>query len=485
MQILPAIDLKDGRCVRLFKGDFSTVHAVADDPAAVAAAFSRAGARLIHVVDLDGARGGVRRNDAVVRELVRAARPAKIELGGGLRRMEDLESADALGVQRFVLGSAAAEAPDFVRAAVARFGARVAVGIDAQNGRVKTAGWEKDAGRDALELAAEMEALGVKTIIFTDIDTDGMLSGPNLPRLKALREKVSCALVASGGVASSAHLRTVRELGCEAAIVGKAIYSGDIDLTEAIEEETRMTKRIIPCMDVKDGRVVKGVGFEHLRDAGDPADFARRYCEQGADELVFLDITATTEDRDTTLDAIRRVLEVIDVPLCVGGGIRTPEDAARLFDLGVSKVSINTAAVLRPALIEEIAGRYGSAAVTVAIDARRDEAGGYEVLIRGGHEAAGLDAVAWARQAEALGAGEILLTSKDADGTKDGYDLEMTKAVAQAVRVPVIASGGCGSLRDIADAFDIAGAGGALAASLFHFGELTIPQVREFLEGHR
>ncbi len=236
MDIIPAIDLRDGRCVRLEKGDFATTHQVAADAAEVARAYRAKGARLIHVVDLDGAKDGVRRNSELVRELVRAAAPARVELGGGLRSIEDIRAADALGVRRFVLGSAAVENPELLSLAVAEFGERIAVGIDAKDGVVRTRGWLGDSGLDFLELAKKVSDMGVKTIIFTDIDTDGMLSGPPVDSLKKLREACGCEIVASGGVGSPEDIRTLRKLGVDACIVGKALYSGDVELADAFFE---------------------------------------------------------------------------------------------------------------------------------------------------------------------------------------------------------------------------------------------------------
>ncbi|MDR3206994.1 MAG: 1-(5-phosphoribosyl)-5-[(5-phosphoribosylamino)methylideneamino]imidazole-4-carboxamide isomerase [Oscillospiraceae bacterium] len=235
MQVLPAIDLKEGRCVRLYKGDFDTAHQVADDPLAVARSYRAAGAELIHVVDLDGAREGRRRNADLVAALVRAAAPALVELGGGLRDMDALAEADALGVARFVVGSAAAEDPDFVRQAVARYGARLAVGLDAKDGVVQARGWLADTRLDYLDLARRMAALGVQTLIFTDIDTDGMLSGPNWARLEALRGAVSCDVVASGGVRSLEDVVALKRVGMAGVIIGKALYEGRIDLAACLK----------------------------------------------------------------------------------------------------------------------------------------------------------------------------------------------------------------------------------------------------------
>ena len=242
-----------------------------------------------------------------------------------------------------------------------------------------------------------------------------------------------------------------------------------------------LAKRIIPCLDVRDGRVVKGVNFVNIRDAGDPVELAKYYSDQRADEIVFLDITATSDARDTVADVVERTASQVFVPLTVGGGIRTLEDFRRLLRSGADKISVNSAAVQDETLIARAARRFGSQCVVLAIDARRRPEGWYEVVVAGGRTPTGIDAVEWARRGQELGAGEILLTSMDADGTKAGFDLAMTKAVTDAVSIPVIASGGCGSLEHFAQVFEETGCDAALAASLFHFGELTVPQVKEFL----
>lgn len=244
-----------------------------------------------------------------------------------------------------------------------------------------------------------------------------------------------------------------------------------------------LAKRIIPCLDVQDGRVVKGVNFVNIRDAGDPVELARYYSNQGADEIVFLDITATSDARDTVVDVVERTAAQVFVPLTVGGGIRCLEDFRRLLRAGADKISVNSAAVQDPELIAQAAQHFGSQCVVLAIDARRRPEGWYEVVVSGGRTPTGLDAVEWARRGQTLGAGEILLTSMDADGTKAGFDLAMTQAVTQAVSIPVIASGGCGGLEHFAQVFEETDCDAALAASLFHFGELTVPQVKEYLAG--
>jgi len=241
------------------------------------------------------------------------------------------------------------------------------------------------------------------------------------------------------------------------------------------------TKRIIPCLDVNRGRVVKGVNFINLRDAGDPVEVAAYYNQSLADELVFLDITASSDAREIILDVVSRTAEQVFIPFTVGGGIRTIEDFRVILKAGADKISVNSAALNRPELITEAAEKFGSQCVVVAIDAKRRGAGGYDVYLNGGRVNTGRDAVEWAIQAERLGAGEILLTSMDCDGTKAGYDLELTKAVSSAVNIPIIASGGAGSAEHFYEAFTDGGADAALAASLFHFKELDIGDLKRYL----
>ena len=243
--------------------------------------------------------------------------------------------------------------------------------------------------------------------------------------------------------------------------------------------------RVIPCLDVKDGRVVKGVKFVNLRDARDPVEAAEAYCREGADELVFLDIMASVEHRGTRLEWVKRVAEKVTIPFAVGGGIRDTKDMKELFDLGVGKVSINTAAVRSPELIAEASRQFGKERLVVAIDGVKNPPGSglprLEVVVKSGEESTGKDIVEWAKRVEELGAGEILLTSKDADGMKEGYDLEMTKAVAEAVTIPVTASGGAGKLEHLYQAITEGKAAAVLAASVFHFGEISIPQAKSYL----
>ena len=239
--------------------------------------------------------------------------------------------------------------------------------------------------------------------------------------------------------------------------------------------------RVIACLDVDAGRVVKGVNFANLRDAGDPVEIARRYDEQGADEITFLDITASSDDRDIILHIVEAVASQVFIPLTVGGGVRQVEDVRRLLNAGADKVSMNTAAVNNPQLVADASAKVGAQCIVVAVDAKQTSPGRWEVFTHGGRKNTGLDAIAWARQVESLGAGEILLTSMDRDGTKAGFDLPLTRAIAEAVGIPVIASGGVGTLQHLADGVTQGRADAVLAASIFHYGEFTVRQAKEYM----
>lgn len=243
-----------------------------------------------------------------------------------------------------------------------------------------------------------------------------------------------------------------------------------------------LAKRIIPCLDVTAGRVVKGVNFVELRDAGDPVEIARRYDEQGADELTFLDITASSDDRDLILHIIEDVASQVFIPLTVGGGVRVVEDVRRLLNAGADKVSINTSAVTNPQLVADAAGKYGSQCIVVAIDAKQVAPDRWEVFTHGGRKQTGLDAIEWAQKMERLGAGEILLTSMDRDGTKSGFDLTLTRKISDSISIPVIASGGVGNLQHLADGIKLGHADAVLAASIFHYGEYTVQEAKRFMD---
>ena len=305
-----------------------------------------------------------------------------------------------------------------------------------------------------------------------------------------MAEASSIPVIASGGITNIEDIKALSAVAAQGicgAITGRAIYEGTLDVAEAqrlCDEATRvgLAKRIIPCLDVDCGRVVKGVNFVDIRDAGDPVEIAMRYNEQGADEITFLDITASHEGRDTTVHTVEQIAEHVFIPLTVGGGIRSVEDIRTMLNAGADKVSINTAAIHNPDLVRESAERFGSQCIVVAIDAKRvDDVDGqprWEIFTHGGRKPTGIDAVAWAQKMADLGAGEILLTSMDRDGTKNGFELGVTRAITDAVEIPVIASGGVGNLDHLVDGIIEGGADAVLAASIFHFGEYSVPEAK-------
>ena len=506
LTLYPAIDLRQGQVVRLAQGDLARQTIYASDPAQTARRWLAAGAAWLHVVNLDGAlEQPDSANQAALRAILAAAADygAQVQFGGGLRSLEALRQALELGVSRVVLGTAVVQQPELIEAAMAEFGAEwLCVALDARQGRVQVRGWLEDSGQEAAALGKKLYAVGLRHVLYTDIARDGLESGANLPACQALAEASGLQVIVSGGVRSLEDVRAARQAGLPGMIIGRALYQGNFTLEEALAEagsagpeaaeavpalnlhhlegSSGLAKRIIPCLDVKDGRVVKGVQFVQLRDAGDPVEQARIYDRMGADELVFLDISASPEGRATTAEMVRRVADQVFLPLTVGGGIRSVEDMRRILLAGADKISLNTAAVQQPGLLSAGAERFGSQCLVLAIDARR-RASGWEVFTHGGRTPAGLDALEWAARGAALGAGEILLTSMDADGSLNGYDLELTRQVAEAVQVPVIASGGAGRLEHFAEVLTEGKADAALAASLFHDHKLTVGQIKRYL----
>ncbi len=504
MHIFPAIDLKEGKAVRLLQGRMEDATIYGDNPLEIARGFKEQGAEYLHVVDLDGAFAGEPVNDEIIRQLIRSS-GLKVQVGGGIRTLERIQELLTYGVERVILGTVAVREPQLVAEAVRRFGEAIVVGIDAKDGLVAVQGWAEKTEVRALELALQMKEMGVRHLVFTDIARDGMLQGANIESTAQLARDSELNVVASGGVASLEDIIQLQKVAAEGvpiygAIIGKALYTGAFTLAQALEvangdtnnakeenetkgkNKAKGVKRIIPCLDVHEGRVVKGTNFVNLRDAGDPVELAALYDGEGADELVLLDISASVEGRETMVDVVSRVAKEISIPLIIGGGMRTIEDIRRVLQAGADKVSLNTSAVQNPQLIRESAEAFGSQSIIVAIDARQSDGGGWEVYISGGKKATGKDVIEWAQEVEALGAGEILLTSMDRDGTKNGYDLELTRAVSRSVSIPVIASGGVGNLEHLADGLKIGGASAVLAASIFHYGEYSIAEAKDYLE---
>jgi imidazole glycerol-phosphate synthase subunit HisF len=487
MDLLPAIDLRLGRVVRLREGDDTQRSTYDLEPLAVLETLARAGIRRVHVVDLDAAFG-----EAPQRELVAtlvASGLAAIQLGGGLRDEEAVAAALELGCERAVLGSLVVQAPERFESLARRFPGRLVPALEVRDRELRVAGWREGSTATLRETCARLRGLPCPAVLVTDIARDGLLVGPNLDLAVVVARASGLRALVSGGV------RAIEDLAAAAmrpeiagAVVGRALYEGSFSVAAAREAcgTTALARRVIPCLDVAAGRVVKGVRFADLRDAGDPAECARRYAEQGADEIVFLDITAAPERRATDLSWVERAAGELALPLTVGGGVRSVAEARALLLSGADKVGVNTAAVGRPALVGELAERFGSQCVVLAVDARRlgreSTAAplAWDVVTHGGRRPANRDALGWIAEAVSRGAGEILLTSMDGDGTLAGYDLELLAAVVNVVRVPVIAAGGAGQPEHFAAAL-LAGASAVLAASVFHDGTYSVGQIKKFL----
>jgi cyclase len=491
MQVFPAIDLLGGNAVRLEQGRRESAKIYSNAPWEIAQRWSGIGVPRLHVVDLDAAfargSGGDDNNHATINKIV-AATSMDVEVGGGVRTLEDCARLFDLGVSYVVTGTAAIKNPAMVDAACRRWPQRIIVAVDAREGKVSVEGWTQDTTFDASEIGKRVAGAGAAAVLYTDIGRDGMRTGPNLDatapgaRAGAVRgDRVGRGL-ANRGPGCAAPDR--RDRGGHRQGVLRGRVHGRAGARARRRQATLMLcKRVIPCLDVDAGRVKKGVRFKELRDAGDPVAVAAAYDEQGADEICFLDITASSDGRATTLDMVRATAERVFLPLTVGGGVRAVEDVRALLLAGADKVGINTAAVADPDLVRRAADAFGNQAIVVAVDARRDPAqpGRWEVFTHGGRKPTGIDAVAWCERMAAAGAGEILLTSMDRDGTRDGFDIQLTRAVADRVPVPVIASGGVGNLEHLYEGIADGGADAVLAASIFHFGEFTVGQAHDYL----
>ncbi len=485
MLIIPAIDIIGGQCVRLTKGDYNSKKIYNNDPLKVAKEFEKLGANMLHIVDLDGAKTGNPTNQKLICEIAKQL-DIGIQVGGGIRSIEIAKKYLNSGIERVVIGTKAISEPALLQNLIKEFGSRrIVAGMDIKDNKIATNGWIQTSDKDYLEFAELLKSLGVSEVIVTDITRDGTLTTPNFAILDKLKP-FGFNMIASGGISDLSSIKKLNRMGVFAAIIGKAIYEEKINLGAALEvinNNSDLAKRIIPCLDVKEGRVVKGINFAGLQDAGDPVELGKKYSEAGADELVFLDITASKEKRGTVYDMVSKVSENVFIPFTVGGGISSIDEIRRLLKCGADKVSLNTSAVLNPPIIKEAAKVFGSQCIVVAMDAKRC-GDTYKIFIRGGSEETDLEAVDWAKQVEKLGAGEILLTSMDRDGTKAGFDLEILQKISEAVNIPVIASGGAGSLKDIKDAILLGKADAVLAASIFHYNRISIKKVKSYLKSN-
>jgi len=472
--LIPSLDLIGGRVVRLIEGDFSRPEFYDD---AFTLVDEWPSGTLVHVVDLDAARSGRPIELDFVRRLV--ARGFRVQAGGGVRSIEDARTWLAAGAERVVIGTLACDQPELFRSIVEAIGSQnVLPAIDIRAGQVRTHGWLEYGARSVKETFAIVEDSGCSEALVTDVSRDGKLQGPSFALYRELAELTSLRIIASGGVTTRRDLDALSRLSnLSGAVAGKAILERRINAS--YRPETSLAPRIVPCLDVRDGRVAKGVRFVELRDAGDPAGLAQRYENEGADEIVLLDITATPQAQRTAIETVSRVADQISIPLTVGGGVWTIDDFRSLLRAGADRVAINSAAVARPELLREAATEFGVQAVVLSCDVLGNEPG--EVMVSGGRVSTALDPVEWCRRAEALGAGEILLTSIDRDGTRNGFDITLLRRISSATGIGVIASGGAGTSRHFRDAIEEGGASAVLAASLFHDRLLSISEVKKYL----
>lgn len=472
---IPAIDILGGRCVRLLKGDYKKVTYYSDDPLQVAKNFCARGAEYLHIVDLDGAKAGRPINFKLISKIIRAVK-IPVQVGGGIRSFEDAKKYLENGAGRIIIGTSAIVDSGLIKQIVRQFGQnRLVIAIDTKNGKVATNGWQTVTEKSLEEaLKFEVKSYGVKTLLLTDITRDGCLNGPNLALAKMANGQGFRVIVA-GGIASQDDLEQLEKAGNYASVIGKAIYEGKI----AFNVNT-LARRIIPCLDIINGRVVKGTNFKNLKDAGDPVELAMRYAKEGADELVFLDITATIERRETLYDLVRKVAEKINIPFTVGGGIKSLADIRKLLRMGADKVSIGSYAVKNPRFIAKAVKAFGSQCIVISLDCKKD-GDRWKLFVKSGRVTTGVDAVKFAKEMQKQGAGELLVNSLDRDGTKSGYDIALLKAISEAVNIPVIASSGAGNEKDFLSAFQNGQVDAVLAASVFHRQDLSIGKLKRYL----
>jgi len=482
MEVIPSLDLLGGRVVRLTHGDFSTAKVYGEPEVVLSALDVPRGTRL-HIVDLEASRSGRPVELSIVERL--AKRDLVVQVGGGIRSIADARRWFECGAARVVVGTVAADSPALLASLVDAFGPqRIVPAVDIRNGVIRVAGWQRESAISIEDVFARLDALGIPETLVTDISHDGALRGPSFRLYRELARTTRMRIIASGGVSTVSDVVSLaRQRNISGCVIGKALLERRIDLADAIARVAMpnvIPERVIPCLDVRDGRVVKGVNFVNIRDAGDPVECVRRYEEEGADEIVILDISATDANRQTALDTVRRVADSLFIPLTVGGGVRTIEDFRAMLRAGADRVAINTAALRNPQLIADCASEFGVQAVVLSCDAKR-VGDRWLATMRSGKEVTAIDAVEWCKRAQELGTGEILLTSVDRDGTSSGFDIELLRAVTSVVKIGVIASGGAGKLDDFRDAIESGGARAVLAASLFHDRVLTVGEVKRYL----
>lgn len=482
MIIIPAIDILGSKCVRLMQGNYEKVTVYDSSPLEVAQQFVQQGAKRLHMVDLDGARQRWPVNKEIILSIAKQV-SVPIQVGGGIRSVEETRKYLNSGVDRIILGTTVIEDQANVRERVKAFGSsRFTVSLDWLGGNLAVRGWRKTSDISLASILDFLREIGIRQVIVTDTTKDGTLKGPNFSLARDLLAR-GFEVTVAGGVTSLQDVQKLQQLGISGAIVGRALHEGKLDLQEALRIVTGgngLARRIIPCLDIKGGRLVKGTHFKNLRDIGDPVEFGERYSQLGADELVFLDIGDTEEDREKFYELLRRVAERINIPFSVGGNVHSLEEIRNLLDAGADKVSIGSSAIRDPDLVRQAAERFGSQCIVISIDAKRT-GDSWQAYVKGGTEPTGVDAIKLAQNMERLGAGELLVNSLDRDGTKRGFDIGLLREIRRAVNIPVIASSGAGSITDFVEVFAKANVDAALGASVFHDDQIQIKELKTVL----
>lgn len=482
MFVIPAIDIKDGKCVRLFQGDFDKVTTYNNDPATVAEQFVKRGAKSLHIIDLDGAKSGSPINKQLIVTIAKQA-DVPVQVGGGIRSYQSAKAYLDAGVERILLSTTVIENPELVTRLITEFGdERIIIAADIKNGQFAIDGWTKLGGKSVAKSITLLKQLLVRNVLVTDVSKDGSLQGPNFDLVQQFID-AGFRTIAAGGVTTLEDVVEFNKRGAYGVIVGKASYEGTIDIARAqaaVSYKNTLAKRVIPCLDVKDGQVVKGTNFTRLKVVGDPVTLAKKYSETGADELTFLDIAATLEERKTFRELVERIAEAIDIPFTVGGGIGSIDDIRVLLQAGADKVSIGSAAVLQPNLVKQAVTFFGSQCIVVSVDAKQRDSS-WQVYIKGGTEATGIDAISFCEDMERAGAGELLVNSLDRDGMNTGFDLKLLQAITERVNIPIIASSGGGSPQDYVDVFQRTSVDAALGASIFHYKNLKPTELKSYL----
>lgn len=482
MLIIPAIDILGGKCVRLYNGDFKNSKVYFNDVTEVAKRFEEGGAKFLHIIDLDGAKKGTTKNQKIILEIAKNVK-MPVQVGGGIRSYSDAKKYLNNGIYRIILSTVAIKDPFLIKKIIQEYGSdRIAVSLDVFNEKIAIKGWLEKTDKSVFDVLDELKEFNIRNFIVTDISKDGALKGPNFDIIKKIIKNGFNVIVA-GGISDINDLIKLEKIGANGAIIGKAIYENKINLSQACKlfiPKNSLTKRIIPCMDVCNGMVVKGINFKNLKNISDPAVLGKFYSDSGADELVFLDITATVEKRKTLIDLIKKIAKNVYIPFTVGGGIKTLDDIRALLNAGADKIAICSEAIKRPKFVKLAAKQFGSQCIVISLDCKKD-GDKWKLYIKGGRESTEIDAIKFAKKMEKFGAGELLVNSLDRDGTKGGYDIELLKKISESVNIPVIASSGAGEKEDFLETFKECNVDAVLAASVFHYNEISVGELKKYL----